>query len=84
MNVVNAIVAENQKLGTRNWQLTRPATKREIEGYASATSINCGERIDLYVNTESPNFTLEVFRMGWYGGLGARRTFGPVEVPGTV
>jgi hypothetical protein len=83
MSFVNAIVAENQKLGTQDWQLTRPATKREIEGYASATSVNRGESIDLYVNTASQNFTLEVFRMGWYGGIGARRVFGPINAPGT-
>jgi hypothetical protein len=80
---VNAIVDENARPGTADWQLTRAATSREIEGYASATSVNRGEVILLYVNTAAPNFVLEVFRMGWYLGLGARRVFGPLVVEGT-
>lgn len=80
----NPIVAENNLTGTEAWRLTNPALHREIEGYASATSVNHGEAIQLYVNTSAPSYTLEVFRMGWYRGLGARRVFGPVSVPGTV
>ena len=79
----NLIVAENNRTGTEAWRLTNPATQREIEGYASATSVNRGEDIQLYVNTDDPTYTLEVFRMGWYQGLGARRVLGPVSVPGT-
>lgn len=79
----NPVVAENRLPGTADWQLTCPATAREIEGYASATSVDRGGVIDLYVNTRSPSFELEVFRIGWYQGLGARRVFGPVVVAGT-
>jgi hypothetical protein len=84
MNHHNAIVAENLRPGTGDWQLTCPATAREIEGYASATSVNRGDVIDLYVNTSSPTFVLEVFRMGWYGGLGARHIGGATVVAGTA
>ena len=79
----NAIVRENQLVGTTGWKLTEPATNREIEGYASATSVNHGDRIRLYVNTKAPSYTIEVFRMGWYGGLGGRRVMGPIQVTGT-
>jgi hypothetical protein len=51
-------------------QVTNPATNGEIEGYASAVSINRGEDIKLYVNTKEPTYSLEVFRVGWYGGRG--------------
>ena len=57
---------------------------REIEGYASATSVNRGDSLDLFVNTNSPSYTLEVFRTGWYQGIGARRLLGPVIIPGTA
>jgi hypothetical protein len=40
--------------------------------------------IRLYVNTGSPTFVLEVFRMGWYGGLGARRIVGATVIAGTA
>ena len=74
---MNPVIAENARPGTSAWRLDRPATGREIEGYASATSVNGGEVIHLFVNTAAPSFEIEVFRIGWYQGLGARRVFGP-------
>lgn len=71
--VYNWTVIENQRPGTKDWQLTNPATRQEIEGYASLTSVNRGQSIQLFVNTAEPSYTLEVFRLGWYGGTGARR-----------
>lgn len=70
-------------MGTSGWMLSCPAMLQEIEGYASATSVNTGEEIKLYVNTQATYFTLEAYRMGWYQGLGARKVFGPVNMPGT-
>lgn len=58
--------------------LTDPATNREIEGYASATSINRGESIRLYVNTAEPTYTIEALRLGWYDGEGSRSMMQPV------
>src|SRR5207237_7497124 len=56
----------------------------EIEGYSSATSVNHGSSINIYVNTHDPSYLLEVFRMGWYGGAGARRVLGPISLPGVA
>ncbi len=79
---MNPIEAENARPGTPDWRLTRPATQRQVEGYASATSVNGGESIRLFVNTCAPAFALDVFRMGWYQGLGARHVAGPMQWPG--
>ncbi len=73
---------ENQKPGTTTWQLTNPALNSEIEGYASLTSVNRGGQINFLVNTTNTTYTLQVFRVGWYGGAGGRSMFGPVTVPG--
>jgi hypothetical protein len=43
-----------------------------ISGYASRASINVGESIDLKVSTTRTSYSLEVYRMGWYGGAGSR------------
>ncbi len=69
----NPTAIENQKPGTKDWQLANPATKQEIEGYASLTSVNRGSKISLFVNTKEPKYTIEIFRMGWYDGAGARQ-----------
>ena len=63
---------ENNKLGSTAWQLTNPAVNGEIEGYASATSVNKGSSIDLYVNSSTSTYNIDIYRMGYYGGKGAR------------
>jgi hypothetical protein len=78
----NLIVLENQKTGTTDWQLQNPATKGEIEGYASLTSVNRGKEIQLFVNTKDPHFTIDIFRMGWYGGAGGRQMLSAIERTG--
>jgi N,N-dimethylformamidase beta subunit-like, C-terminal len=76
------VAIENQKPGAVDWELTNPALEREIEGYASKTSVNAGDTIDLFVSTIDPRYTIDVFRMGWYAGAGARRVAGPIDRDG--
>ncbi len=62
---------ESATAATSVLQLTNPAENGEIEGYASAVSLNRGEDIKLYVNTKEPTYTIEILRIGWYGGRGS-------------
>ena len=78
----NVIQDENALAGTNTWQLSNPASLREIEGYASLSSVNKGGQITFYVSSADPNFTIDVFRMGWYGGAGSRKVLGPIQVAG--
>ncbi len=82
----NVIQLENAKTVeqgvTQQWQLTHYAAQREIEGYASATSINRGESINFHVSTVDPTYTLTVYRAGWYGGNGGRQLHGPIQLNG--
>ena len=78
----NAIQVENARLGTTDWQLSNPAENQEIEGYASAASVNRGDQISFYVRTISPTFTIAIYRLGWYGGLGGRLEMASVQLPG--
>jgi hypothetical protein len=80
---------ENAREGATDWQLTRVRLDNIngfrcpwIEGYCSRQSVKAGEAIDLMVSTDPPRpFTVEVFRMGYYGGRGARlmTTLGPLQ-----
>ena len=80
----NYIQIENAKAGDPGWKLTKPGyTSGLIEGYASATSVNRGETIRLFVNTSEPSYTIDVYRMGYYGGAGARKML-TVTLPGTA
>jgi hypothetical protein len=65
------VVEENLKAGTRAWEI--PAgTPEDIEGFADRTSALPGERVVLYVSTDAPRFVVEAYRLGYYGGFGAR------------
>jgi hypothetical protein len=80
---------ENSKPGTTDWMLANtrvdPATQYRcpwIEGYCSRTSVRAGETIDLKVSTNpASRFTIDLYRMGYYGGKGGRliERFGPLE-----
>ena len=82
--LANPIQDENRQPGTDQWVLVSQAANHEIEGYASATSVNIGESIRFYVSTADPNYTVEVFRMGWYSGAGGRRMTDAVQLAGSV
>jgi hypothetical protein len=83
---------ENARPGTRDWVLRNPridpATRFRcpwIEGYCSRTSVRAGDVISFHVSTNPASpFVLDLYRMGHYGGLGARQVgrFGPF--PGQV
>ncbi|MBD2772979.1 DUF4082 domain-containing protein [Iningainema tapete] len=68
----NAISIENQKPGTTNWRITNQAYD-EIAGYAGATSVNKGGSLAIKVSLAQPGqFTIDVYRLGYYGGSGGR------------
>lgn len=85
----DAVKRENARPGTRDWLLinTRidPQTKYRcpwIEGYCSRTSVRASEEISFHVSTNPPSdFTLEIYRMGYYRGDGGRlmRRLGPFQ-----
>ena len=78
----NPIQIENQNPGTTAWLLTNVANNNEIEGYASQTSVNAGDQIDFFVNTIDPNYTLTIYRLGYYNGTGGRQMTQPVTLGG--
>jgi len=73
------IQRENLRPGTSEWMIgSQGALHDEIEGFASPPSVNRGEDISFYVNTSESSYTLDIFRMGWYGGAGGRRMRRPI------
>jgi len=74
------IRAENRKPGTTGWLLEHtgvdPGSRfrcSAIEGYCSRTSLRGGERLAIMVSTSPPSpFVIDLYRMGFYGGLGGR------------
>lgn len=82
----NAVVRENRLAGDGGWRLTGARTTddvaRQIQGYASRTSVNVGESLDFHVSVaRGKAYTITVYRLGHYGGAGGRRmlTSGPLR-----
>lgn len=71
----NPVAEENENTGTTDWQIDegREALDREIEGYASATSVDIGSPITFYVSSaENDTIDIEIYRIGFYNGNGGR------------
>jgi hypothetical protein len=67
----NPVAAENTCPGTASWRpdhLTGP--QDAIEAFTNPVSVNGGQRINIYVSTTALAYSLQVYRMGWYQGLG--------------
>jgi hypothetical protein len=86
------IRAENEKRGTTDWMLknTRvdPKTKYRcpwIEGYCSATSVRAAEALSVMVSTNPASpFSLDIYRLGYYQGMGGRHLLRLGPFKGTV
>ncbi|HMD52434.1 MAG TPA: N,N-dimethylformamidase beta subunit family domain-containing protein [Solirubrobacteraceae bacterium] len=74
-----SIAAENRAQGTSAWRLPGPAVliggeaHGAIAGYVSEQVLSAGETQTVYVRAPGAGtVTVQVFRMGWYGGDGGR------------
>jgi hypothetical protein len=72
--MANSIVLENQNPGDpeSEWDLHGPGSTT-IEGFAVDISVNRGGTIAFKINTDSTNYRIDIYRLGYYGGMGARK-----------
>jgi hypothetical protein len=71
---MNKIVCENSKPGAHwsEWEIDG-AGDDSIQGFATDISVNAGARIDFKVDTDAADYDIDIYRTGWYQGLGARK-----------
>ncbi len=71
---VLTIAQENQLAGSpaSEWDIDG-AGSDNIQGYAAQISVNHGERIDFKIDTDADDYRLDIYRIGYYGGMGARK-----------
>src|SRR5438046_6797601 len=75
----NPIVLENRHPGSDLWHLPWPGFQvaddvaLQIKGFAASATTHPGGDVELKVTvTPAQQFQVDVFRLGYYGGLGAR------------
>ncbi|GHO50225.1 N,N-dimethylformamidase beta subunit family domain-containing protein [Ktedonospora formicarum] len=82
-NTQNAIQIENSKPGTDGWNDFASELQPDlISGYGSRISVNHGQSVDFFVTTTAASVSIDIFRTGWYGGLGARKVASLGSFPG--
>jgi Domain of unknown function (DUF4082)/Fibronectin type III domain len=71
--VVNQIACENSKQGDDpdTWQISG-AGADDLQGFATSMSVNKGQTISFKINAASSSYHIDIYRIGYYGGDGAR------------
>ena len=70
----NDVMAENCRVGNAasEWDITG-AGDASIQGYATQISVNRGNPVTFKVSTNASSYRFDIYRLGYYGGLGARK-----------
>ncbi len=70
----NPIVAENCKPGSPSseWEVPAPLDT-SIQGFTTDISWNKGDTVLFKIKTDASSYHIDIYRMGYYGGLGARK-----------
>ena len=70
----NPIVCENQLTGTvqSTWDVSG-AGDGSLQGFTTAISVNVGETVTFKIDTTAATYNMDIYRMGYYGGRGARK-----------
>jgi hypothetical protein len=71
LSPANAIVAENCLAGDTDWDITE--NDPDIQGFATDISVNTGETVTFKINTDATEYRIDIYRLGYYGGDGARK-----------
>jgi hypothetical protein len=71
--MANQIIAENQLSGTSAsvWDIGIGGGSNTIEGFATDISVNRGQTVGFKINTVATKYNIDIYRLGYYGGLGA-------------
>ncbi len=71
---INAIVCENLQAGdpASAWDISGIGDAT-IQGYATDISVNHGTTVQFKIKTDAASYHLDIYRMGFYNGLGARK-----------
>src|SRR5437868_8455148 len=70
----NPIVTENALAGSpqNDWDI-QGSGEPTLQGFASDISVNQGSVVSFKIKTSAPGFVIDIYRLGYYQGLGARK-----------
>jgi hypothetical protein len=73
--VVSVIACENTLPGDppSDWGANNGAGDPTIQGFATSMSVNVGQTENFKIHTPATSYHIDILRIGWYGGDGARK-----------
>ncbi|HEX4705645.1 MAG TPA: DUF4082 domain-containing protein, partial [Pseudonocardiaceae bacterium] len=69
--VTNPVACENTQAGTPQWQVN--SDDPTIAGFTTDISSTAGGTVQFKVDTNAASYQIFIFRLGYYGGVGARQ-----------
>jgi hypothetical protein len=72
------VIEENKLPGTLSWVVS---SRTRIYGYADRVSAVHGDVVTLFVDAPTVPYHVELYRMGYYGGLGGRLVWSSTNLP---
>ena len=81
----NPVACENQLPGDppSDWEVNGIGDT-SIQGYATSFSVNAGQTISFKIKTPSNNYHIDILRLGYYGGDGARKVAAGIKPSATL
>ena len=72
--ITNPILCENTKPGnpSSEWDVSGSGDP-SIQGFATDISVNHGATVRFKVDTDATDYRIDIYRLGYYGGMGARK-----------
>ena len=83
--VVSVIACENTQAGDppSDWQVNGSGDQT-IQGYATSISVNVGATVQFKINTPASSYHIDILRMGYYQGNGARKLVSAMRPTATL
>lgn len=68
----DSVVVENLNAGTTSWRVSVLAPAESLALWASPYAALPGDTLTIFLRSVKAALTLEIYRLGWYGGTGGR------------
>ena len=83
--ITNKVACENTKPGdpAADWQVNGIGDST-IQGFATSMSVNVGGTVDFKIKTPASSYHLDILRLGYYGGSGARLIASNIQPSATL
>src|SRR5437773_5661868 len=78
----NPIVCENAQTGAPSTEWDVGLSDSTLQGFATDISVNKGDTVHFKISTTAAQFRIDIYRLGYYNSLGARKIASIANVTG--